>query len=357
MAEDKGGKQEDEDDVAAAAVAKAAGTIVTAASEPVNFQKPSRDEDETEDNDDEDGDVDEKGEPVVPDLKGAPPWLNAIIRTIPRLRKRIQVTGLVVGTAAGVVGGVVVPGDPVAIILGGSLGVSFIIFGQAFAYLRLIPKMQRAFYILALVFMFLLFEGVLAFKYNSAVAEENTAMLTRDADFSALTCVDGKKHDVAILKDIYELDRKPKVFRLGAETMKGQSVVLSRTLSSGVPILLPPAETGSELDGARKYTWTINPDGRRVAVQFDWTNANSDSESGLYFVNEHKIRGISATAKFPSGVELSGIHWEPASAAAVCSSDPPAVPGDPYRFACPAMDTNGPITVLWKWNVWEKCPA
>lgn len=83
--------------------------------------------------------------------------LNRLVSILPSLKTKIQLTGLVVIVGAVVAVKTIAPDLIAAQISAGSIGILFVIFGQAFQFLHLIPKGQRTIYILALFFGFLFF--------------------------------------------------------------------------------------------------------------------------------------------------------------------------------------------------------
>ena len=87
--------------------------------------------------------------------------LSRLVKTLPSLRTPIQLTGLIVLVSAVVVMRIVAPEQVTAHVTAGGIGILFIIFGQLFHFLHLIPESQRAVYVLAMFFGFLVFIVVL----------------------------------------------------------------------------------------------------------------------------------------------------------------------------------------------------
>ncbi|MCP5047793.1 MAG: hypothetical protein GY940_11525 [bacterium] len=93
------------------------------------------------------------------DTKAVTGILNSLINTAPKIKTRIQLTGLIIGTVAFLLSTNLVPEKILPRIIGGLIGLPIIFFGMVFHFLKLIPEKIRANFLLRLLkicFSFLL---------------------------------------------------------------------------------------------------------------------------------------------------------------------------------------------------------
>ncbi|CAM2064251.1 hypothetical protein SCOR_02710 [Sulfidibacter corallicola] len=105
-------------------------------------------------------------------------WIERIIKFLPHLKTRIQLTGLVVAISAGLILQLVAPGNIPALICATSGGVAIIIFGQVFQFIHHFPENQRAFLVLGLFFFFTLLEVSLAILLVSLIVEKDLNLIS-----------------------------------------------------------------------------------------------------------------------------------------------------------------------------------
>jgi hypothetical protein len=83
-------------------------------------------------------------------------FLGKLITVVPRLRTKIQLTGMAVAVAAFVASRVYAPDKVPGQVVAGAIGVNIIVFAQVFSHLELIPQRERARYVLWLFSLFIL---------------------------------------------------------------------------------------------------------------------------------------------------------------------------------------------------------
>lgn len=81
-------------------------------------------------------------------------FFEKLVGIIPKIRTAASLVGLVVAIGAYVAVSSFAPDNPRAQLSAGAIGVTIIIFGQIFYFLKLIPESQRAFLMLGMFFMF-----------------------------------------------------------------------------------------------------------------------------------------------------------------------------------------------------------
>jgi hypothetical protein len=83
-----------------------------------------------------------------------PSFFVHLVESLPRLRTRVQLFGLVVTVGAFIAVRTIAPNAMRAQISAGAIGVAFIVFGQVFSVLKDFPEKHRAGLILALFVVF-----------------------------------------------------------------------------------------------------------------------------------------------------------------------------------------------------------
>jgi hypothetical protein len=84
-------------------------------------------------------------------------WFTDLIRVLPAIKSKFQLTGLIVGVAALVAVRVAAPDATVAQVCAGAIGVLFLIFGQIFQAIPHFPEHDRVKLVITLFITFLLF--------------------------------------------------------------------------------------------------------------------------------------------------------------------------------------------------------
>ena len=77
-----------------------------------------------------------------------------LARTLPSIRTTLALSGFVVATAAVLIVRLVSPGNTTAMLTAGSIGISLVVFGQVFHFLRDFPRNQRALVFIATFLIF-----------------------------------------------------------------------------------------------------------------------------------------------------------------------------------------------------------
>src|SRR5437868_7782376 len=88
-------------------------------------------------------------------------WFNELIKALPAIRTKFQLTGLIVGVAAFVAVKFAAPDAIVAQISAGAIGVLFLVFGQIFQSIPSFPEHQRVTLVITLFITFVVFILVL----------------------------------------------------------------------------------------------------------------------------------------------------------------------------------------------------
>jgi hypothetical protein len=88
-------------------------------------------------------------------------WFISFLKTLPSIKTKFQLTGLVVGVAAFVAVRFASPDAVVAQICAGSIGVLFLVFGQIFGSLDKFPEGERVKLVIILFIAFIIFILVL----------------------------------------------------------------------------------------------------------------------------------------------------------------------------------------------------
>jgi hypothetical protein len=91
------------------------------------------------------------------DEKMSANWFISLIKVLPAIKTKIQLTGLVIGAAAFVAVRFASPDAVVAQICAGSIGVLFLVFGQIFGALDKFPEDKRVKLVTILFLAFILF--------------------------------------------------------------------------------------------------------------------------------------------------------------------------------------------------------
>jgi hypothetical protein len=105
-------------------------------------------------------------------------WFTDIIKVLPAIKSKFQLTGLIVGIAAFVAVRVAAPDAIVAQVCAGTIGVLFLIFGQIFQAIPHFPEHDRVKLVLTLFITFLLFilclVGIIVYSLNGAKKYKGT---------------------------------------------------------------------------------------------------------------------------------------------------------------------------------------
>lgn len=297
----------------------------------------------------------EKNTPI-PGLPGGPNWLNALVQIIPTLKNRIQLVGFVVLIGLIVVSLVYVPGNIPVLIVGGSLGIGFLIFGQAFAYLHAIREKDRALYIIALVVIFLIYESQMAVLFVGLVAREippapeQKVSISGRGDFSQLSCTNGNKVDTVRVDQTYTFNQTPENYHVAVNLSEGQSVELIGTENS--PSSDP--EISEAVNNVRTYRWNFTPKGPTFSTIFRFENANGGKREGISFPSAYPIEDIDFEIVLPPGKAITNVKFDPSSVTGSCRIEKPNEHLSTRRLRC-HNPVNQSVTAFWTWDVWDNC--
>ena len=84
-------------------------------------------------------------------------WVTTVVEALPKLRTKLQLTGLIVAIAAIVATRAVAPQALNAQLSAGAVGVLFIVFGQVFSSIKDFPEQERSRLVLLLFGIFCIF--------------------------------------------------------------------------------------------------------------------------------------------------------------------------------------------------------
>jgi hypothetical protein len=105
-------------------------------------------------------------------------WFIEVIKALPAIKSKFQLTGLIVAVAAFVAVRVAAPDAIVAQVCAGAIGVLFLIFGQIFQAIPHFPEHDRVKLVLTLFITFLLFililVGIVVYSLNGAKKYKGT---------------------------------------------------------------------------------------------------------------------------------------------------------------------------------------
>jgi hypothetical protein len=118
--------------------------------------------------------------------EGKDTMLERLVTILPKLRNKVQATGLAVIVAAVIATRSLAPTDIPAQLAAGSVGILVLIFGQTFSFLNLIPARNRAAYILSMFFGFLLFAASMTVVTIYLVLDKPDSLGGADPEYNRL---------------------------------------------------------------------------------------------------------------------------------------------------------------------------
>jgi len=105
-------------------------------------------------------------------------WFIDVVKALPGIKNKFQLTGLIVGIAAFVAVRVAAPDAIVAQVSAGAIGILFLIFGQIFQAIPHFPENDRVRLVITLFVAFLLFilslVGIVLYSLNGAKKYKGT---------------------------------------------------------------------------------------------------------------------------------------------------------------------------------------
>ena len=186
--------------------------------------------------------------------------------------------------------------------------------------------------------------------------EQGCVDILRVADFSKSECrEDGSRTDVAEFTDTFTLVNAATTdfyyARAQPDVKRGQHVELF-DLSESATKPVAPSDRSCDKCASPELKWTLKVKSGVARGKWRWTNSHPDSEEGLIFDSQYRIRNIKAVYILPPGVSMVQ-DSKPFSSA----GSAPMERCQSTRNECLGLYTDKPAYFHWRWNMWDGCPG